>query len=122
MSYTIPEHVLDNSVALARAGRIIGGRWRRQVGDVELVCALASWEKGVKINSVSDCPASYAPAWLIELIPNLNDGLPDDTGVGTEVARVYSLEWARSQYSWHAEAFTCFAAWIEEWARGREVH
>jgi hypothetical protein len=82
MTYSIPDRILDKSDALAREGRIIGGQWRRQDGAIEMVCALASWENGGKINSVADCPTSYAPGWLLELIPKLDDGLADDAASG----------------------------------------
>ncbi len=74
--YAVPEAVADDVIRAADEGRIIKKVWRKQSRGKEMVCALAAF--GPNINSAADCPAEYMPSWLAELIPVLDDGLPND--------------------------------------------
>ncbi|MBU1522085.1 MAG: hypothetical protein KJ728_11770, partial [Alphaproteobacteria bacterium] len=76
MTYQVPADVAESVITAAREGRIIQGAWRRKSAGKEMVCALAAF--GPDINSSSDCPADYMPAWLAELIPGLDDGILSD--------------------------------------------
>ncbi len=74
--YAVPEAVADDVIRAADEGRIIHKAWRKKSRGKEMVCALAAF--GPNINSTADCPAEYMPSWLAELIPVLDDGLPND--------------------------------------------
>jgi hypothetical protein len=74
--YAVPAAVADDVIRAADEGRIINKAWRGGSRGKEMVCALAAF--GPNINSARDCPAEYMPSWLAELIPALDDGLPDD--------------------------------------------